>query len=213
MQLKPLAKLIDICYNIIINKKRGKIMSKKVKICKECGAENLAKAVICTSCGCKLPKSKSILSIIVSVFVAIIIISFIAGTGDDTSLSSSGDNINNSQGDDIDNEPQEIEYIEVSVDEMVSLLEDNALKAENTYQDAYVSIEGRLDVIDSDGKYISLYPVDTLYSFIGVTCYIENEQQLAQVLEMSKGDIVAIKGKVTNIGELLGYSLDIDEIL
>lgn len=30
--------------------------------------------------------------------------------------------------------------------------------------------------------------------------------------EVSKGDIIVVKGKIKNIGEVMGYSLDIDEV-
>ena len=55
-----------------------------------------------------------------------------------------------------------IEYTAVTVAEMVEMLESNAMKAEATYQDQYVEITGRLGNIDSDGKYITLYPSTNL---------------------------------------------------
>lgn len=106
----------------------------------------------------------------------------------------------------------EIAYTSYSVTQMIDDLNSNALKAETTYKDQYVEITGKLNVIDSSGQYISLYPEDNEWSFIGVQCYIKNEEQKAKVMEMSKGDIVTLKGKIKSVGEILGYSLDIDEI-
>ena len=100
----------------------------------------------------------------------------------------------------------------MSVSEMVDTLESNAMKAEATYQDAYVEITGRLGNIDSDGKYFTLEPSDDEWAFYGVQCYMQNEEQKAQVIEMSVGDTVTLRGQITEIGEIMGYSLDIDSI-
>ena len=50
------------------------------------------------------------------------------------------------------------------------------------------------------------------FEIIGVQCYIKNDDQKAKIASMSKGDTVTLKGKCTDVGEVLGYSLDIDEI-
>ena len=105
-----------------------------------------------------------------------------------------------------------IEYNAYTVDEMVSVLNENALKAEKTFQDQYVEITGRLSVIDSDGRYISLYPINDEWAIIGVQCYIQNEEQLNQVLEMKMNDTIVLRGKIKSIGEIMGYSLHIDSI-
>jgi hypothetical protein len=100
------------------------------------------------------------------------------------------------------------------VTELFDLLSSNALKAEKTYQDQYVEIEGYLSVIDSDGKYISVGadPDDLEYLLQDVQCYIKSDEQLDQIMEMSKGDPIVVRGKIKNIGEVLGYQLDIDSI-
>lgn len=110
-------------------------------------------------------------------------------------------------------EPDPIEYTAYTVDEMMDTLESNALKAESLYNKQYVEITGRLSVIDASGKYISLLPVNDDWAFIGVTCYIKNAEQREQIMEMSTDDTVTLRGKITDVGEVLGYSLDIDEII
>lgn len=110
-------------------------------------------------------------------------------------------------------EPEpKITYTVYTVTQMMDDLDKNALKAESTYKDQYVEITGRLGTIDSSGKYITLYPEDNEWAFVGVQCYIKNEEQKAKVMEMSTDDIVTLKGKIKSVGEVLGYSLDIDEI-
>lgn len=107
----------------------------------------------------------------------------------------------------------EPEYISIKVDDMMDLLEENALKAENTYQDMYLEVTGKLKVIDSDGKYISLHRIKDDYDIVGVRCDINNEIQKNQVMEMKKGDIITVKVKITSIGEIMGYSGDIIEFV
>ena len=106
-----------------------------------------------------------------------------------------------------------ISYTKYQVSEMMDELSDNALKAEDKYNKQYVEITGELSVIDSGGKYVSLFSENEEFALTGVQCYIKNDTQKEQVMEMSKGDMVTIKGKITGVGEVLGYSLDIDEIV
>ncbi len=111
-----------------------------------------------------------------------------------------------------DTEP-EITYTKYQVSEMMEDLKSNALKADDKYNKEYVEITGELSVIDSGGKYISLTPSGETFAIIGVQCYIKNDTQKSQVMEMTVGDTITLKGKIKNVGEVLGYSLDIDEIV
>ena len=51
-----------------------------------------------------------------------------------------------------------------------------------------------------------------MFTIQDVQCYIKNDEQKAQVANLSKGDVITVKGKIKSIGELMGYSLDIDSI-
>ena len=105
-----------------------------------------------------------------------------------------------------------VEYTVCTVDDMVALLEENALSASDTYKDQYVEVTGRLDVIDSNGSYISIYPINNEFSLTGVQCKIKTDEQLDTVKSLTKGQNVTIQGKVTDVGEVLGYTMDIDAI-
>lgn len=50
------------------------------------------------------------------------------------------------------------------------------------------------------------------FAITGVQCYIKNDEQKTAIMNMSVGDTVSVKGKITDIGEVMGYSLDIDAI-
>lgn len=185
----------------------------KTKLCPYCKSIIDRNAVICVKCGKQLPNKKRgcisgcVLSLI-SVFAILMIIGILASDDIQTTQT---ENIKTESVDNSKTEKEEISYISVRVDDMVQLLEENALKAERQYQDAYVEITGVLGVIDSDGAYISLEPSDS-FSFFGVQCFIKNDEQLDKVLEMKIGDTVTLRGKITSIGEILGYHLDIHSI-
>jgi len=180
-------------------------MSKKTKICKNCNAEIDSKAVLCPSCGVKVKKPfyKKWWFII---FAAIIVIAVISSSGGNNNTSNSDDSVTKQS------DKKEIEYTEYSVAQMISDLEENALKAENTYKNKYVKITGELTNIDSGGKYISLYADNDSFSLHSVQCYIKSDEQKNAVMNMSIGDTITVKGKVTDIGEILGYQLNIDSI-
>lgn len=105
------------------------------------------------------------------------------------------------------------EYIMVTADQMIQDLQNNALKAQSIYKGGYFEISGKLSTVDSSGKYIGIDGVNSGFSFVSILCDIKSEEQKNIVAELSKGQNVIIRGKVTMVGEVLGYSIDIDEII
>lgn len=188
-------------------------MSKeKTIICKQCGAELTAKAVACPKCGVatksKKPFYKRGWFIALCVVIVIAAISS-AGSSDEPATTPVDSSISAS----VSTPVPEIEYTVCTADAMIDLLDSNALKAENTYNDAYVEVTGRLANIDSDGDYISLDPIKDSWSFNRVMCYIKNDTQLQQVMDMSIGDKVTVRGQIKSVGEVLGYTLNTIEIV
>ena len=186
-------------------------MNKNLITCKSCGKEIAKNAKACPSCGDKNTKPfyKRVWFIVLCIFI---VISMIGSAGGDNETSSNQSNTEQSQETPVENEEVPITYEEVSVDTLIEVLDSNALKAETTYNDKYLKITGRLGVIDSDGSYISLCPVNDKWAFLGVQCSIENEEQLAKVMEMKVDDTVVLSGQITEVGEVMGYSLKIDII-
>ena len=85
------------------------------------------------------------------------------------------------------------------------------MKAADKYKGQYVELTGRLSVIDSNGKYISIVDSTDEWAITGVQCYIKNDEQKQVVMDMSIGDEIVVKGKITDVGEVLGYFLDMTE--
>lgn len=178
----------------------------KMKNCKACGAEIATSAKSCPKCGAKNKKPiwKRVWVWILAVIILVAAIGGMTGNSNTNDSSSSAD---------IDNSAiqEPVNYIAVSVADMMDMLNANALKAENTYNGQYLEITGRLNVIDSDGSYIALYGGD--FDFIGVQCYVKNDEQLNFVMNMVTGDTYTVRVKITDVGEVIGYQADIIEFV
>lgn len=106
----------------------------------------------------------------------------------------------------------QIEYISVTADELSDALSTNALKAQNDYKDKYIEISGTLGNIDSKGKYIDI-DSDKDFDFTIIQCYLKEDVQKEIIMEMSKGDKIIVRGYCKDVGEILGYSIDVNEIV
>ena len=109
-------------------------------------------------------------------------------------------------------EPEEIVYTPYDMSELMNDLDQNPLNAADKYQNQLVELAGKLNVIDSSGQYISVVPSNDPYAILGVQCFIKTEEQKEAVKGLSIGDTITVKGEITEVGEVIGYSLDIDEI-
>ena len=147
---------------------------------------------------------------VVLAVVAIGVIGAVGGNSDSGTTSTSSTSAKTESTKEVD-APTPIEYTSVSVNDMMSDLDSNAMGASDKYKGKYLEITGKLSNIDAAGKYIDLM-ADGDFEIIGVQCYIKSDDQKSKIASMSKGDTVTLKGKCTDVGEVLGYSLDIEEI-
>lgn len=180
------------------------------KICKHCKTEIPRGAKVCPQC-----RKKQGMGLISKVIIGLVIFSVIgaaAGGSEDDSSSSSGTTSKQEViTTTVAETAPEITYTPVTVTEMMNTLDSNAMKASETYKGQYLEITGKLNVIDSNGKYISLVG-DGDFEITGVQCYLKTEEHKKAVMDMSIGDTVTLKGKCKDVGEVLGYTLDIDTI-
>lgn len=179
----------------------------KNKKCKHCKMDIPKDAKICPHCRKK--QKSGILKWVVLILIIGVVIG--AVTGEDKSADSTTKQTEATAPDSQKQESESIEYTSVSVNDMMDALNNNAMGASDKYKGKYLEITGKLTNIDAAGKYIDLM-ADGDFEIIGVQCYIKNDDQKAKIASMSKGDTVTLKGKCTDVGEVLGYSLDIDEI-
>lgn len=107
-----------------------------------------------------------------------------------------------------------VTYIECDINTMKKEIDENALSASEKYKGKYIEFVGKVNNIDSDGKYISVAPLDAKnYSLFSIHCSIKNESQKKIIMQVKKDDKIKIKGKVNSVGEIIGYTVDIKEII
>lgn len=166
----------------------------KMKICRQCGREIANNAKVCPHCGGKNPKPiyKRVWFVILIIALALWLVNAVLS--------------------DPSYVPEdEREYTAVTVDQLYEELNDNPLKAKDTYTDAYVAVEGQMRVIDSDGESVSIYPLG-YDSLDGIHCILSSDEQREKVKEHTKGDIVTVKGKITEVDGTWTYKIYVDSI-
>lgn len=178
----------------------------ETKKCKYCQSDIPKKAKVCPVCKKKQGGRGCLIA--VGVVVALGIIGAVAGGGGSSSNSNSAASTA-AKAEETTAAP--IEYTAYTVDEMMADLKSNAMNASDKYKGQYLEITGKLSVIDSNGKYISVNP-DDQFAILGVQCYIKSDEQKDAIKTKSIGDSITVKGKCKDVGEVLGYSLDIDSV-
>ena len=93
----------------------------------------------------------------------------------------------------------------VTAKQLLADLEENPLGAKNTWDGKLVTITGIVDNIDASGDYFSLSAGDL--TFIGVMVYID-DSFVDAVSAFKKGQEVTVTGTISDVGELMGYSVD-----
>ena len=91
----------------------------------------------------------------------------------------------------------------------------NAAAANKNYKGKDVKIVGGiLGNIDSDLSYISIDGTNRDFSFLHVRCAIKSKNKELQdaVLKLQKGQAVTVYGRVTDVGDMMGYYLDLDKV-
>lgn len=192
--------------------------------CKNCGNEVDDKAVACPKCGVAVKEEKKKKAIFKKwwfwVIIGVLVIAISAGSSGDSDTPTDTNN-GSSVGTKVDTttapvettKVPEITYEKMDLQQMLDDLKANALKAEKTYQNKNVEVVGKIKNFDSDGSYISIEPVNAdEWNFTTVMCDIENDDQLNFLLEKAVGDTVTIKGKITSVGEILGYNIKMAEV-
>ena len=180
-------------------------MADKLISCKTCGAEISASAKTCPSCGAKNRKP----FYRKWWFYALIVLLVLGALGGGKTGSPAASGAGSSE----EEEPI-ITYTHYRATELFDALSANALNASQTLKGQYVELEGYLNVIDSDGKYIGVGAASTDYDFLfqNVTCYLKSDDQRQQVAAMKTNEPITVYGKITDVSEVLGFYLNIDRI-
>ncbi|MBR1629811.1 MAG: hypothetical protein IJ679_11195 [Lachnospiraceae bacterium] len=196
----------------------------ETKKCKFCMTDIPKKAKVCPQCG---RKQGGIVKWIVIGVIVLAVLGSIAGGGGDssddtssvakTSVAETSDRKDGGGKTDKAEKKEKkeeaaITYSDVSVETLMNDLESNAMAATDTYKGNYYAITGKLSNIDAQGSYISLTDPNADFAIIGVTCYIKTDEVREKIKTLSKGSVITVRGKMTNVGEVFGYYFDIDSI-
>lgn len=101
----------------------------------------------------------------------------------------------------------------VNVEQMLLDLNQNEMRAQKKYSGKWFEITGRLGSMDSEGEYFTL--VGEAFTMVSVHCKLpkdKREQLTEKLIDMEKGDLITVKGKVTDMGEVMGYSVTIVDV-
>ena len=102
-----------------------------------------------------------------------------------------------------------IKWMKRSVSKLVKEIDSNAMIAKKKYEDKFVKVTGRIKNIDNNGNSFDLYPTDNKWSIYDVYCSVDLENVKNKLINYSSGDIVTVRGKITSVGEILGYNMDV----
>lgn len=101
--------------------------------------------------------------------------------------------------------------IAVTADTLIKDQSDNASNAAHIYQGQYVEVTGKLCGIDTKGAYFSICPISDDFNFNLIICN-NTDQQEEKVASFQSGQKVTIVGTITDVGEIHGYTLDVESI-
>ena len=101
----------------------------------------------------------------------------------------------------------------VSVEQMLLDLDQNEMRAQKKYADKWFEITGTLGNMDSEGEYFSLD--GEIWRMADVHCKLPKEKRnelTNKLINMEKGDRISVIGKVTDMGEIVGYYVTIVDV-
>lgn len=184
----------------------------KMTKCKSCGNEIAVSAKTCPNCGAKNKKPIYKRPWFI-VLVVMILISVASGGSDKDTKTTEPSKTKESNVQEVQEvEEQPIEYTAYTVDELEEDLEKNPMKASQKYLDQYVELTGKLEVIDSSGKYFSLVELNNQFAILGVHCTFTNDEQKDVIMDCEVGDKLVVKGQITDVGEVMHYSMKLDSV-
>ena len=111
-------------------------------------------------------------------------------------------------------ETKPVEYTTVEIDTLLDELSQNAYNAQQKWKGQYVAIEGGvISTIDASGKYFSIESTDDQYFLESISVDIPANIRSEVMSSISSGASVTVKGKITDVGEVMGYSMDADDVI
>ena len=204
--------------------------TKETKLCKHCQTEIPKKAKICPNCKKKQSKKGWI---IIAVVVIVIIAAASAGGNSDSSSSTGKSetkpnttevknetSVTDNEESAVEEEPvaeepvveEEVkEYVTCTAQDLVDALSQNALKASKTYKEQYIEVTGYFSTVDSSGDYFTIDAGSDDWSMTNIQCFIDDDL-VDKVAELTKEQPVTVKGYCSDVGEFMGYTIQVESV-
>lgn len=110
---------------------------------------------------------------------------------------------------------KQVTYTEVTIDQLINDVKSNAAKAQKNYKGKDLKIVGgHVGTIDSDADYIGL-DSDQDFTMVNIQCFAKGKNAKAlkdQIINLDKNQHLVIYGRCTDVGELMGYMIDMDKM-
>lgn len=204
--------------------------TKETKLCKHCQTEIPKKAKVCPNCKKKQSKKGWI---IIAVVVVVIIAAASAGGNSDSSSSTGKSetkpnttevknetSVTDNEESAVEEEPvaeepvveEEVkEYVTCTAQDLVDALSQNALKASKTYKEQYIEVTGYFSTVDSSGDYFTIDAGSDDWSMTNIQCFI-GDDLVDKVAELTKEQPITVKGYCSDVGEFMGYTIQVESV-
>ena len=111
-------------------------------------------------------------------------------------------------------ETKPVEYTTVEIETLLDELSENAYNAQQKWKGQYVAINGGvISTIDASGKYFSIESKDDQYFLESIRVDIPSSIRSDVMSTISSGASVTVKGKISAVREIMGYSMDADDVM
>lgn len=97
-----------------------------------------------------------------------------------------------------------IDFTVVAVDELYADLDENAMRAKETWNGVYIAVVGQLDSIDSDGDYLTIKTPGAGFTLDRLQCSIPSTLHNT-VMNFSVDDNVIVYAQIDMVSDILGY--------
>ena len=88
-------------------------------------------------------------------------------------------------------------------------LESNPMRAEDAHLYEFVEIKGKVSEISPSGNYILICDTSDSFDFDFIYCDTEADEFNDYIYNLSTGDTVNIRGKITQVNVVYDYKIDV----
>ena len=106
-------------------------------------------------------------------------------------------------------------YADADINVLLSEAKDNAAAANKNYKGKDVKIiGGHVKNIDSDVKYVTVDGTAAQFTMISIRCDVDqkNQELKDKILTLKKEQNVTVYGTISDVGDIMGYKLKLDNI-